>query len=220
MRFGDPIFGKIYMITHKASGKMYIGKTRHTVCERLLRHTRQDTSPYIHRALRKHGREAFSVRVIDTALTNAELSRKEIGYIEFYRCRYPNGYNLTAGGDGVPFLSKASKAKLSRSLKQNYIEHPERRVTTAAQLLSFAKHPIRIEKISRHSKAMWKDPKLVANRLAAVRSEDSRKRQSKMMKQLWREPGFAEKVSSGRERAASKKKNKKLSKLIETFNKK
>lgn len=89
--------------------------------------------------------------------TQVELDSKEIELINSYNTLHPNGYNLTEGGSGgrhsnetKQLLSKISKemwekkrdemvekrrgqwtaerrAKLSETLKQGYIDHPERR---------------------------------------------------------------------------------------------
>jgi group I intron endonuclease len=89
--------------------------------------------------------------------TQAELDAKEIQFIDEMRTLHPNGYNLTLGGSGgrhsyatKKLLSKISKEMwerkreemtqkrrlqwtrerreaLSDTLKQGYIEHPERR---------------------------------------------------------------------------------------------
>jgi hypothetical protein len=99
MNYELPIFGKVYLVTHKASGKMYVGATARKVRARLVSHLREPQSPLIHRALNKYGLAAFDVRVVDTALTRAELFRKEAGYVKFYDCKSPKGYNLTDGGE-------------------------------------------------------------------------------------------------------------------------
>lgn len=57
----------------------------------------------IHKALRKHGIENFSIEQVDTASSIEELRQKEIYYIKKYNTYYlwedSNGYNMTMGGE-------------------------------------------------------------------------------------------------------------------------
>ena len=95
--------------------------------------------------------------------SQAELDLKEIEFIENLETLHPNGYNLTKGGSGgrhsdetKQLLSQKSKAmwenkreamlvvrkqqwtperreKLSITLKQGYVDHPERRLLASSR---------------------------------------------------------------------------------------
>jgi group I intron endonuclease len=95
--------------------------------------------------------------------SQAELDTKEIEFIESLKTLHPNGYNLTKGGSGgrhsdetKQILSQKSKAmwerkrgemlavrkrqwtperreQLSITLKQGYIDHPERRLLASSR---------------------------------------------------------------------------------------
>lgn len=78
----------IYKITNHVNGKVYIGQSVRPVEERWNRHKidaisgRLDT--HFARAIRKYGVDNFSIEVIDTAKTQAELTLKEHYWIGYY----------------------------------------------------------------------------------------------------------------------------------------
>jgi hypothetical protein len=99
-------YGFAYVITHRSSGKQYIGQTLTTVQKRWVSHVyrafrrtpRNEKS--LAAAIRKHGAEAFDIEVIDVAHSQHELNRMEQRLICNYDTRVPYGYNLTRGGGG------------------------------------------------------------------------------------------------------------------------
>ena len=88
----------IYKVTNKNNGKMYIGQTNGTVSRRWHRHCSDALSntldTHFARAIRKYGKDAFTVETIDTATSNKELTEKEYYWIDFYKAT-ENGYNET-----------------------------------------------------------------------------------------------------------------------------
>ena len=88
----------IYKITNHVNGKVYIGQSVRPVEERWNRHKtdaisgRLDT--HFARAIRKYGVDNFSIEVIDTAKTQAELTLKEHYWIGYYNA-VNTGYNET-----------------------------------------------------------------------------------------------------------------------------
>lgn len=92
--------GVIYRIYHKASMKSYIGKT--IAPERRIREhfNGRGKSPVIENAIKKYGKEAFVVEILEKDIPEPHLSKMEILYIRFFNSQVPNGYNLTQGGDG------------------------------------------------------------------------------------------------------------------------
>jgi GIY-YIG catalytic domain len=95
-------YGIIYRITHKESGKVYIGQSIHTVEKRWKAHladAKKGTSMYFYNALRKYGQQAFDVEEIDAAFSREELNDMEGYWIRFYNSMNPDkGYNLREGG--------------------------------------------------------------------------------------------------------------------------
>jgi len=102
----------IYKITNILDGKFYIGKTIGNPYKRFERHCRRSSRcPKLLAAIKKHGRENFTLNIIDEATTHDELNNKEIYWINCLDA-IANGYNLTKGGDGG-MLSNETKQKLS-----------------------------------------------------------------------------------------------------------
>lgn len=95
--------GIIYLITNNINNKMYVGQTARDLVTRWNEHkSRSNPSDgtYLHNAIAKYGEENFSIKVIEE-VQDALLSESEQFYIKQYNSLYPNGYNLTIGGEGV-----------------------------------------------------------------------------------------------------------------------
>ena len=100
----------IYKATNTVNGKVYIGKYEgQYFTTRKSGHKYQAfklNSQYaFHRAIRKHGWDAFEWSIIDSADSKAELCEKEKYWIDYHKSWTAredcNGYNMTIGGDGV-----------------------------------------------------------------------------------------------------------------------
>lgn len=91
------VCGYVYCLTNTVNGKKYIGLTTRTVSARIKEH--ENAESYIGNAIRKHGRDNFTLQVLDKANDLGELKEKEIYWINEYDT-YNSGYNQTIGGDG------------------------------------------------------------------------------------------------------------------------
>ena len=108
----------IYAFKNKTNGKMYVGQTQRTFGIRTKQHlNRSDT--YFDKALAKYGLNNFSYWILDRGSTLEELNEKERYWITEYDCLWPNGYNLTVGGDGVKDYRHTDeyKRKMSDAMK-------------------------------------------------------------------------------------------------------
>jgi hypothetical protein len=56
----------------------------------------------LHKAIRKYGREAFTIESVATVGTLAEASELEQKMIQFFNSIMPGGYNIACGGMGTP----------------------------------------------------------------------------------------------------------------------
>lgn len=99
--------GYIYKITNKINNHSYIGQTSINVDERFKQHcynsfnhkeTKDEYDYPLHRAIRKYGKDNFTIEVIEECDNNL-LNQKEQQYIQQFNT-YENGYNATLGGDG------------------------------------------------------------------------------------------------------------------------
>lgn len=81
-------------------------------------------SGYLHRAIAKYGAQAFDVTVLATAHSADELSLLEKEHIRALNCMAPNGYNMTAGGEGVlhpipEVIEKIRRSKVGKIMTEN-----------------------------------------------------------------------------------------------------
>lgn len=88
--------GYIYKISNLVSGKCYIGFTQYPE-NRWLSHQRNEGSKLVFQAIKKYGLENLIFEVIaGDSLENEDY------YIQEHNSMYPNGYNLTSGGNIPP----------------------------------------------------------------------------------------------------------------------
>lgn len=93
--------GKIYKYTNLINGKVYIGQTKQTIKQRDYKHqTQLNDNTYFHRAMKKYGRNNFSLELVEDHIPFNQLNEKEKFYIDFFESFYTTGkgYNLTQGG--------------------------------------------------------------------------------------------------------------------------
>lgn len=103
----------IYKITHKLSGKSYIGQTTRSLLKRWKEHSNGNhLCIALKHAVAKYGKEAFSVEEIANYSNLEDLNNAEEYYIDFYNTLSPNGYNLKAGGNNKTY-SPESRVKMS-----------------------------------------------------------------------------------------------------------
>ena len=100
---GNPPFcGTIYLITHKLTGRRYVGQTNRPVGVRWKEH-RYSPGNYHHSrindAILTEGRDAFDFRVLMTNIPTSEaLGEWEARFVDAYDACGANGYNQTRGG--------------------------------------------------------------------------------------------------------------------------
>jgi len=104
----------IYKVTNKINNKIYIGQTIMTLYERWKKHCRRGNALF--NAIKKYGKENFTIEEIDGANSLTELNYLEQHYIYINNCIAPNGYNLTSGGFNSTY-SEETRKKMSDSRK-------------------------------------------------------------------------------------------------------
>jgi group I intron endonuclease len=92
----------IYLIRNTQNHKCYVGKTKRSLQQRWHEHVyaSHKSNLILARAIRKYGRDAFVVSILDTCFSEDELNALERFWIEKLST-YKDGYNMTRGGDGV-----------------------------------------------------------------------------------------------------------------------
>ena len=119
----DKITGEIYKITNTITNKYYIGQTRsHRLNHgkyrpfgyigRFKDHISEtysnkiNTCKYLNSSIAKHGKEHFTCELILRCGLD-ELDKYEQQFIAEYESKYPNGYNLTDGGQTAGYQKGA-----------------------------------------------------------------------------------------------------------------
>ena len=108
----------IYKITNNLIGKSYIGQTIRTLQQRWSQHVadKQEFCKLLSRAIKKYGKENFSIKVLAHCDSIKEMNHREPYYIKLFNTLHPSGYNLATGGKN--FLhSECSKQLMSKAHK-------------------------------------------------------------------------------------------------------
>lgn len=108
----------IYKIINLINGKIYIGQTIESLDKRWRRHCSKYNlkNMAISRAIKKYGKENFTIEKICECSNQDELNASEKYYIILFNSRTPNGYNILEGGNGGAMLEE-TKSKISEKLK-------------------------------------------------------------------------------------------------------
>ena len=113
-----PIYS-VYKVTNSVNGKIYIGRTKHSLIKRLNEHKRgcktEKGCRLLFRAMRKHGVDNFSIELLETCLSFNEMKKREGELIKFHdSCNPLIGYNLRySTEDGEEFISEELKKRMS-----------------------------------------------------------------------------------------------------------
>lgn len=102
----------VYKITCLPNNKLYIGYTGNTIEQRWQQHLKvafnknsKDYNAIFKKAIRKYGKNNFSLEIIETVETLEMVKEREIYWINYYNSYAfqdnSNGYNSTYGGDGA-----------------------------------------------------------------------------------------------------------------------
>ncbi len=129
----EKVYGIIYEMTNLANGMKYVGQT---VSHRLnkgkyrpfgmigrfndhiseaINNTKKKQCSFLNNAIRKYGRESFTVELVELCGVSA-LNDREQFHISAKNTLFPNGYNLTIGGKSlyVDTFVKATNAPKKR----------------------------------------------------------------------------------------------------------
>lgn len=124
----------VYCFTNTVNGKRYVGITDRTLEDRWYKHltsVRNGSEYHFHRAIRKHGEQAFEGLIVEECSSLEGLKEAERRWIWLLASNLPErGYNMTLGGDGVFGLkmSEETRRQMSASLTGRTLsaEHKQR----------------------------------------------------------------------------------------------
>ena len=168
--FGEPLFGQVdneigvylygdakelsstsgvYCITHKDSGKQYVGKSAN-MYGRWGQHRRDSVSnrykTEFYNALRAHGLDAFLWQVLEFC-DKDQLDSREVHWISALNTFGGDGYNHTLGGDGLTAGSRHSEhANAEKSKRQKGKSHSPEHNAAVSKALSGQKRPEHVMK--------------------------------------------------------------------------
>lgn len=166
------------MLTNKKNGKRYIGQTTQSIKQRLQRH-KTDTrrKSLVRDTIRKYGYDIFQVDILYHCDV-IDLNRLEMLSIARWNTLAPNGYNLTAGGEGLKGYKPTEATRKLNSEKQRAY---------------CAKHGNQFQGKTHTDKTKSKMSK---SQQGKVLSEEHKENISKGLKRMWAEnPDLKEQVS-------------------------
>ena len=150
------IFGFIYDLIDGTNDFEYIGQTTQTVEARFKQHKKSEQ--YIDRMIQDHG-DLFVVVTLKVCYSKEELDYWEKRIIKARGTRYPNGYNMTDGGEGVSGWKHTDEIKAQISATSTGRKHTEKALAnmSAAQKKRF-ENPEEHIKASAAQKKRYEDP--------------------------------------------------------------
>jgi group I intron endonuclease len=194
----------VYKITNIVNGKVYIGQTVRTLKARWAQHCSKKGCLLIYNAIKKYGKDSFTIEQIHLANSLNELNQKETEYIKIFNSLYPNGYNLNTGG-GNKKWSQKSKGKMSKSHMGKKLTESHKEAIRRSVKKVFTENP---ERLKNSHKALkdWNNQ----NRLKGYHpkrgkrlSEESKKRISEAKKGS-KNPMFGKTISQSQKEAIRK----------------
>ncbi|MBQ6006761.1 MAG: GIY-YIG nuclease family protein [Selenomonadaceae bacterium] len=165
------VFGVIYLIINGVNDKEYVGQTTKNVKARFKQHARRKNS-LIGNAIRAYGEDMFVIAILKVCYSKEELDFWEKHFIKSRNTMYPNGYNLTDGGEGgVPCDAVRAKIGAGNAGENNGF---------------FGKHHTKEELaiMSAKQKGRKRPPEVVAKSAAANRGQSRSKEAKKLMSNI------------------------------------
>lgn len=97
----------IYKITNLVNGKIYVGQSV-DIERRFQKHLYANDDFIIHKAIKKYGRQNFSLQILEEC-SQELLNDREIYWIKTLNSITPNGYNMINGGSNGAGFAKGYK---------------------------------------------------------------------------------------------------------------
>jgi group I intron endonuclease len=136
----------IYKLTHKESGKIYIGQSKHLKI-RLNEHRRCEKSDdkkgsqsVVRRAIKKYGFDNFEYDIILYCEEGEYMDLMETRLINFFNCLVPNGYNVRDGGNKV-FISEEGRKRISKANSGRIVTEEQRKKLSESGKKAYLNNP-------------------------------------------------------------------------------
>lgn len=138
----------IYKMTNTLNGKLYVGQTTQPLEKRFLQHSKARTP--LGEAMRQCGLENFTIEVIEECATPAQTRERERFWIRALKCKVPNGYNQSDGGE------VAHTGKRHRAPRINFSKQSTGRMTLSESLKRFrSKYRLSQKQVADAGKVSW-----------------------------------------------------------------
>lgn len=193
--------GALYLIT-SPSGKQYVGVTTWSAAERYAEHcriARGGRGYAVHRAIAKYGADSMKVETLAVSDDQQALLKMEIQAIKEYGTLHPNGYNLTAGGEGILGLADDARMRRAAAAKGRVISAEQREKNRLAAVQQMQRPGMR-ERLSAAAKARTVSPeqkqKVSATCKATHNTPEMRARISAATKAAFSRPEILAKLSA------------------------
>ena len=122
--------GYIYLVTDTTNGMKYTGKHHYHIEGQL--DPNYHGSGVIIKNIYKKRPETLKEEYIKTCYSEEQMNSDEQYYIKLFKTLWPNGYNLTEGGDGL-IPCEETRKKLSESLKGKTLSEEARKKISEAR---------------------------------------------------------------------------------------
>lgn len=110
------VYGVIYVLIDGTNDMKYVGQTTRTAEERFKEHMNHKKQ-YIDKMIHAHGKDLFTWAIIKECYSQEELDCWEKHMIKSRDTKFPNGYNMTNGGEKSLGWHHTSKSKAIMSNK-------------------------------------------------------------------------------------------------------
>lgn len=193
----------MYRITNTVAGKSYIGITGKSAEQRFAQHmriARSGKGGSLHRSMRKHGVECFSVEPVANFESRSDVLEAEVRAIKKENTKAPNGYNMTQGGEGVVSLCQSAldiKVKKARDLHSDK-EFKKRHSEGIASHWASIRGDAHRAAISRAKKGKPQPRHVLDAAAKAKRTPEYRDKASKATSKLWEDSSFRDRVVESR----------------------
>lgn len=193
----------VYCHIHIATGRRYIGQTKLTPLSRWNGHVRsafQNKKGCSHfwAAIRKYGKEAFSLQTLEVCDSIEEANEAEEAWIESFSSRFPEfGFNLMKGG-----------RRTTQYIRKNPWDDPEYRVRCTTATQAQWKDPANLAQNAASARARWSDPnyrkRVTSAAKEALSKPEVKLRHSEGLKAAYASPEARKRLSEIAKRTSSR----------------